>query len=188
MSKESYIAGFTKVAEAHGIDPAALMKIAQATTKGTGPRLGGSALTSEQALGQMKANAEPLSLWKKLWGGRPYAGSIDFHNNDPHLDALANQPKAVSEEAARLAAQGKNSVPIPNTGHPLGRTAIDSPGVAKGIIGRNPGLFEAIKARKLPKNPLGTTGLGPEKPIIKELPKMINPWIKRIGSILKKAR
>lgn len=29
MSKESYIAGFAKVAEAHGIDPAALMKIAQ---------------------------------------------------------------------------------------------------------------------------------------------------------------
>lgn len=189
MSKESYIAGFAKVAEAHGIDPAALMKIAQATTKGTGPRLGGTALTSEQALGQMKANAEPLSLWQRIWGGRPsYAGSIDFHNNYHHLDALANQPRAVSEEAARLAAQGKNSVPIPNTGHPLGRTAIDSPGVAKGIIGRNPSLFEAIKARKLTKNPLGTTGPVLNKPIVKELPKMINPWIKRIGNILKKAR
>lgn len=183
MSKESYIAGFTKVAEAHGIDPAALMKIAQATTKGIGPRLGGTVLTSEQALGKMKANAEPLSLWQRVWGGRPsYTGSIDFHKNYNHLDALANQPRAVSEEAARLAAQGKNSVPIPNTGHPLGRTAIDSPGVAKGIIGRDTSLFEAhraAEAARAAKSAKGVKGVNP-RPMI--------PWIKRVGSILKKAR
>lgn len=177
MSKESYIAGFTKVAEAYGVDPVALMKIAQKTANGIGPRLGGSTLTSEQALGLMKANAKPLSLWQRIWGGSPsYSGSIDFHRNYTHLDALANQPRAVSEEAARLAAQGKNSVPIPNTGHPLGRTAIDRPfdnHLAKDILGRDSRLFEAAKA---------------QKSIANSRTKSLLPWVKRLGSVLKKVR
>lgn len=189
MSKESYIAGFAKVAEAHGIDPAALMKIAQATTKGTGPRLGGSALTSEQALGQMKANAEPLSLWQRIWGGRPESGKIrlftDYNEKNPRIYATQSKPGELSTEIARMSREGKNADPA-YWKHPVGSTPVDHPFDSRmareGIIGRDTSLFEAhraAEAARAAKSAKGVKGVNP-RPVI--------PWIKRVGSILKKAR
>jgi hypothetical protein len=197
MSKESYIAGFTKVAEAHGIDPAALMKIAQATTKGTGPRLGGSALTSEQALGKMKVNATPLTFWERFLGAKPYSGSIEFSRsyiNSPHssprlynssLDVIQAKPVELSNEIARKAREGKNADPA-HWKHPLGSTPVDRPFDSRmareGIIGRDTSLFEAnraAEAARAAKSAKGVKGVNP-RPMI--------PWIKRVGSILKKAR
>lgn len=197
MSRESYIAGFAKVAEAHGIDPAALMKIAQATTKGTGPRLGGSTLTSEQALGKMKANAEPLSLWQRIWGGRPDSGHFEFNRsyiNSPHssprlynssLDVIQAKPFELSTEIARMAREGKNADPA-HWKHPVGSTPVDRPFdtvmAREGIIGRDTSLFEAhraAEAARAAKSAKGVKGVN-LRPMI--------PWIKRVGSILKKAR
>lgn len=161
-------------------------------------------MTSEQVLGKIKANAEPLSLWQRIWGGRPDSGKIEFSRsyiNSPHssprlynssLDAIQAKPVELGNEIARKAREGKNADPA-YWKHPVGSTPVDRPFdtvmAREGIIGRDTSLFDAIKARKLSKNPLGTVeAIRPKAPIVKNLPKMINPWIKRIGNILKKAR
>ena len=230
MSKESYIAGFTKVAEAHGIDPAALMKIAQDTAAGIGPRvipakgvpeLKGSYSAelpkTQKAVRELtdtlfpgtspKLNyltGKPLSyvelsgdVAKWNWGdflqemsyGRYPRGRIQpadiisklESSQLPNKDALIQRAKANHAKSRGLVGDAYAAADIGG-----GREGWFTPRYEGDTVGHlipmrpkvvpKPAPSTAARAAKSAK---GVKGVNP-RPMI--------PWIKRVGSILKKAR
>ena len=153
MSRESYIAGFAKVAEAHGIDAAALMKIAQ---------LG--AISD----GYFKYN--------------PNKVDDIFFELDPELEQRMSDMSSSSQPATKQPTTWRKYVPEDSGKMPVRtRAPLVSDPDPEALWARLRTRTNALKTAKPPATNAakGVKGVNP-RPVI--------PWIKRVGSILKKAR